>query len=142
VTGSGDCVSPSHWIKSMSYSQVRYEAHTHAATIYVTGMLEPVAAARAVLAIGTVHDDVRTIRVDLRAVSYVEPDCFVRVARALSAWHDGTRGQITIAFPSQSEVSMERRSNRTATILRVATPADESADRSSEVSARLSPAAP
>ena len=126
----------------MSYSQVRYEAHAHAAIIYVTGMLEPVAAARAVLAIGAVHEDVRTIRIDLRAVSYIEPDCFVRVARALSTWHNGTRGQITIAFPSQSQVSVERRGDRTATVLRVAAPQDDSANRSSEACARLSRAAP
>ena len=96
----------------MSYSQVRYEAHAHAATIYITGMLEPAAATRAELAVGGVQRAVRTLRIDLRAVSHVEPDCFVRLARALSTWHRRTHAQITIAFPVHSEFPLERRAAR------------------------------
>lgn len=121
----------------MSYSQVRYEGHAHSATIYVTGMLGPLAAARAEHAIAVIQRTVRTIRVDLRGVSSVEPDSFIRLARALSAWHDRTGGQITIAFPSQSEVSVEHRAERKAVVLRAAAATDERRDPTG-VSARFS----
>ena len=121
----------------MLYSQVRYEGHARAATIYVAGMLETLAAARAVSAIAAIHEDVRTIRVDLRGVSYIDPDSFVRLARALSTWHHRTRGLITIAFPSQSEISVERRAERRADVLWGAAPALEETERSSEAIARV-----
>lgn len=125
----------------MPYSQVRYESHAHAATIYLTGKLGPLAAARAGQAIADMQGTVQAIRVDLRAVSSIEPDSFVRLARALSAWHARTGGQITIAFPSQSEVSVEHRAERKALVLRSAARTDERLNRPGGATARLSRAA-
>ena len=121
----------------MSYSQVQTEGHAHAVTIYVIGMLESLTAARAVSAIGSMHRGARTIRIDLRGVWYIDPNCFVRLARALSTWHNRTGGQITIVFPSHSEISPERRSERPATVLRPRGPSLDVSERPIEAIARL-----
>ena len=113
----------------MSFSQVRCEGHSRAATIYVAGMLEQLAATRVESAIRALDQGVRTIRVDLRAVRYIDPDCFVRVARSLSSWHERSGGQITIAFPAQSEISLERRSVTPAVLLRQETASGREVDR-------------
>lgn len=60
------------------------------------------------------------VRVDLRSVDLIDPDSFVRLARALNRWRDTTHGRVTIEFPQRS-----LRTTRRAP-LRLVTPQSES----------------
>jgi hypothetical protein len=43
------------------------------------------------------------VRVDLRAVVYIDPDAFVRIARVMRKWREAQRGRVTIEFPERSQ---------------------------------------
>lgn len=86
----------------MEFCRVSMEAHRHGATLYVAGFLATCAAARAEELMAVVPADAAIVRVDLRAVDLIDPDSFVRVARALNGWRDRTHGRVTIEFPRRS----------------------------------------
>jgi len=86
----------------MEFCQVRLEAHAHAATIYVVGLLADLAASRAEAIVAHVPPETLVIRMDLRGVHLIDPRSFVRVARALDKWRDLRRGRVSIAFPERS----------------------------------------
>jgi hypothetical protein len=86
----------------MEFCRVSVEAHRHAATLYVAGFLAGTAAARAEDLVSALPHETSVLRVDLRAVDLIDPDSFVRVARALNCWRDATRGKVTIEFPQRS----------------------------------------
>src|SRR5437879_11028878 len=86
----------------MEFCRVLVEAHARCATIYIAGFLTDVAAVRTEEIMASLTDDTNIVRVDLRAVDLIDPDAFVRVARALNAWRDARRGKVTIEFPYRS----------------------------------------
>jgi hypothetical protein len=86
----------------MQVSQISFEAHPHGATIYVTGLLGEHAALRTEEVVRALTDDVRCLRVDLRAVDLIDPNSFVIVARMLGRWRDARRGRVSIEFPARS----------------------------------------
>ena len=87
----------------MEFCRVSLEAHHYGATLYVAGFLATVAASRAEELMSHVPPSAPVLRVDLRAVDLIDPDSFVRMARALNDWRDHTRGKVTIEFPERSE---------------------------------------
>lgn len=86
----------------MEFCQVRLEAHKHAATIYVVGLLADLAASRTEAIISQVPIGTSVIRIDLRGVSLIDPRSFVRMARSLDNWRDLRRGRVSIEFPERS----------------------------------------
>jgi hypothetical protein len=86
----------------MEFCHVLLEAHRHSATIYVMGLLADPAALRTETLIDLLPMTTRTVRVDLRAVEFIDPHAFVSVARALNRWRDDHRGRVTIEFPARS----------------------------------------
>jgi len=86
----------------MEFCQVRLEAHTTAATIYVVGLLADLAASRTETIISQVPVGTSVIRMDLRGVHLIDPLAFVRIARSLSTWRDIRRGRVSIEFPARS----------------------------------------
>jgi hypothetical protein len=86
----------------MEFCRVLVEAHAHCATVYVAGILADQAAGRTEEVMRTLSRDTSVVRIDLRAVDLIDPDAFVRVARALNAWRDARRGKVTIEFPYRS----------------------------------------
>ena len=86
----------------MEFCQVLLEAHRHSATIYVMGLLTDPAARRTEALVGLLPVTTRTVRLDLRAVEFIDPSAFVGVARALNRWRDEHRGRVTIEFPARS----------------------------------------
>jgi hypothetical protein len=85
----------------VEFCQVRLEAHKHAATIYVVGLLADLAASRAETLIGHVPIGTSVIRMDLRGVHLIDPRAFVRIARSLDHWRDLRRGRVSIEFPER-----------------------------------------
>lgn len=86
----------------MEFCRVSMEAHRHAATLYVAGFLATFAASRAEELMTTLSKETSVVRVDLRAVDLIDPDSFVRVARALNGWRDRSHGRVLIEFPKRS----------------------------------------
>jgi hypothetical protein len=82
---------------------VSLEGHRHCVTMYVAGMLAGPAAAVAAEMIGAVGQGVRIVRVDLRSVTYIEPEAFVGLARALARWREVVGRRVTIEFPRRSQ---------------------------------------
>jgi hypothetical protein len=83
----------------MLYSRASFEAHRHSATLYVAGMLGEDAAERAEEIVASLMLGVTILRVDLRSVDLIDPESFVRIARALNQWRDVRRGRVAIEFP-------------------------------------------
>jgi hypothetical protein len=83
-------------------SSVTIESHLHGATIYATGWLTCVAAASIEAAVYGATPTVRVVRLDLRAVDYIDPDAFVRVVRALTRWRGAFGRRVTVQFPERS----------------------------------------
>ena len=86
----------------MEFCQVLLEAHRHSATIYVMGLLTDPAALRTESLVDLLPASVHTVRLDLRAVEFIDPAAFVRIARALNRWRDEHRGRVTLEFPARS----------------------------------------
>jgi anti-anti-sigma regulatory factor len=86
----------------MEFCQVLLEAHHHSATIYVMGLLTDPAAVRTESLIDLLPASTRTVRLDLRAVEFIDPTAFVSIARALNRWRDEYGGRVTIEFPARS----------------------------------------
>jgi len=86
----------------MELCTVSLEAHRHSATIYVMGLLGDPASLRAGALIALLPSTMRTIRLDLRAVEFIDPSAFVGLARALNRWRDASCGRVTIEFPARS----------------------------------------
>ena len=82
---------------------VAVEAHRTGANIYVAGYLAECASERTEQVVAALQRDTRVIRLDLRAVSIIDPVAFVTVVRALNRWRDATEGQLRIQFPERSE---------------------------------------
>jgi ABC-type transporter Mla MlaB component len=86
----------------MEFCQVLLEAHRHSATIYVMGLLSDPAALRTAALIDLLPSTARTLRLDLRAVEFIDPSAFVSIVRAVNRWRDESRGRVTIEFPARS----------------------------------------
>lgn len=86
----------------MEFCRVSMEAHRYGATLYVAGFLATLAASTAEDLVRGLSYETSVLRVDLRAVDLIDPDSFVRVARALNAWRDRRHGRVTIEFPERS----------------------------------------
>jgi hypothetical protein len=86
----------------MEFCQVLLEAHRHSATIYVMGLLSDPAALRAEALIDLLPSTTRTLRLELRAVEFIDPTAFVSIVRAVNRWRDGCTGRVMIEFPSRS----------------------------------------
>ena len=78
------------------------EAHALGATIYITGFLTDAAAARTAELMVGLPAETRVVRLDLRAVTLIDPPAFVSIARTLGRWRDVRRGRVTIEFPERS----------------------------------------
>lgn len=84
------------------YCRVLAESHESAATIYIAGLLMDAAAEQTESFVSALENQIRVVRLDLRAVDLIDPASFVRVARALNQWRDVRRGRVTIEFPARS----------------------------------------
>ena len=91
----------------MQLCRVCFEAHRSGATIYVTGLLGDLAAARVEEIVRALSMDIRALRVDLRAVDLIDPAAFVIIARLLGRWRDAHRGRVTLEFPARSRPRRE-----------------------------------
>jgi hypothetical protein len=87
----------------MQTHHVSYESHQSSATIYVAGILGDVAALEAEELIRALGPNVFAVRLDLRGVVYIDPDAFVRVARAVRRWRDASSGRVMLEFPERSQ---------------------------------------
>ena len=87
----------------MELYNVSIEAHPHAATLYIAGVLSTCAAARASDILRAVPERIVVVRLDLRAVQVIDPVAFLTVARALDRWRDVVRGRVTIEFPARAQ---------------------------------------
>ena len=87
----------------MQTHHVSFESHCSAATIYIAGMLGELAAAEAEEIIRALASSVYALRLDLRAVVYIDPDSFVCVARAMRRWRDAKSGRVMLEFPERSQ---------------------------------------
>jgi hypothetical protein len=87
----------------MQTHHVSFESHQSGATIYVAGTLGELAAIEAEEIVRTLSKEVFAVRVDLRAVVYIDPDAFVRIARAMRKWREARRGRVTLEFPDRSQ---------------------------------------
>jgi hypothetical protein len=108
VTAGDELSIPIHRKLHMEFCRVLVEAHARCATIYVAGILADKAATRTEDVLRSLADDTSVVRVDLRAVDIVDPEAFVRIARALNDWRDSRRGKVTIEFPHRSQRSEHR----------------------------------
>jgi len=90
----------------VTFFEIACEAHSCAATIYVVGLFGDIVASRMERWLGSLPDAIVNVRLDLRGVSYIDPVCFVRVARALTHWRDAvgvpSRRRINMEFPARS----------------------------------------
>jgi len=86
----------------MDFYQVAVESHGAATTIYVSGFLAQLAAARVEEIVAATPENVRVLRIDLRGVELIDPSAFVIVARTLGRWRDATRGRVCLQFPERS----------------------------------------
>jgi hypothetical protein len=89
----------------MQLPQVQFESHQFGATIYVAGPFGETAAFRAEEFVRDLAVNVRSLRVDLRAVDLIDPHAYVRVARSLRRWREAGRGRLILQFPAKSLVS-------------------------------------
>lgn len=110
----------------MQTHHVSFESHQSGATLYVAGMLGERAALEAEEIVRGFPASVFAVRLDLRAVVYIDPDSFVRIARAMRRWREARSGRVMLEFPERSQ---PRHAVRIAppphpiTISRVASPA-------------------
>jgi hypothetical protein len=87
----------------MQTHHVVFESHQSGATIYIAGMLGELAAIQTEEIVRALARNVLAVRLDLRAVVYIDPDSFVRVARAIRRWRDARRGRVMLEFPERSQ---------------------------------------
>ena len=80
----------------MPFTEVVLEAHGSASTLYVAGLLSPHTGARIATLLDGLSEFTRTVRVDLRAVQYIDPVAFAEVVRALASWRDHRWGRVVI----------------------------------------------
>lgn len=80
---------------------VSLEGHQHCVTMYVAGMLTEPAATVAAEMLGAVRQGVRVVRVDLRSVTYIEPQAVVELARVLARWREVPGRRVTIECPGR-----------------------------------------
>jgi hypothetical protein len=87
----------------MQTHHVSFESHPSGATIYIAGILGDLAAIEAEEIVRSLMPDVLSVRLDLRAVVYIEPEAFVRVVRATRRWRDARSGRVALEFPERSQ---------------------------------------
>jgi hypothetical protein len=103
VTAGGELAfSTSPDAEPMQICRVSFEAHHCGATIYITGLLGDHAALRTEELVRALTTEIRSLRVDLRAVDLIDPDSFVLIARTLGRWRDARRGRVSLEFPARS----------------------------------------
>jgi hypothetical protein len=87
----------------MQTHHVSLESHATGATIYIAGLLGETAAVEAEEIVRALAWTVLVVRIDLRAVVYIDPDSFVRVARSIRRWSDARSGRVMLQFPERSQ---------------------------------------
>jgi hypothetical protein len=87
----------------MQTHHVSLESNPAGATIYVAGLLGETAAVEAEEIVRALACTVLVVRIDLRAVVYIDPDSFVRVARSIRRWSDARSGRVLLQFPERSQ---------------------------------------
>src|SRR5690349_13220407 len=87
----------------MQTYHVCLESHQTGATVYLAGILSDPASIETEEIIRALPWKILTVRLDMRAVVYIEPDSFVRVARALRRWRDARSGRVALEFPERSQ---------------------------------------
>jgi hypothetical protein len=87
----------------MQTYHVALESHQSGATIYLAGILSDPAAIQTEEIIRALSWSIHAVRVDLRAVVYIDPESFVQVARAIRRWRDARNGRVTLEFPERSQ---------------------------------------
>jgi hypothetical protein len=87
----------------MQTHYVSFESHQSGATIYIAGLLSDPAAIQTEEILRALSWNVFAVRLDLRAVAYIDPDSFVRVACAVRRWRDARAGHVTLEFPERSQ---------------------------------------
>ncbi len=87
----------------MQTHHVSFESHSSSATIYVAGILGDPAALETEELIRALGSAVSVVRLDLRAIVYIDPDAFVRVARAIRRWREARSGRVMLEFPERSQ---------------------------------------
>jgi hypothetical protein len=80
-------------------SQLSFEAHTSAATVYLSGPLSLGLAARAIARCRSLPARVRAVRVDLRSVSVCDVDALLMLESLLIEWCTERRAVSRISHP-------------------------------------------
>jgi len=79
--------------------QIRVEAHRTSSTIYISGVLTRAAAMEAADAVDFTVESTQVVRVDLRAVRFMDPDAFAVLASALRRWRERRGRRVVLNFP-------------------------------------------
>jgi hypothetical protein len=87
----------------MQTHHVSFESHQSGATIYVAGILGDLAAIQTEEIVRALSWSIFAVRLDLRGVVYIEPNSFVRIARAMRRWRDARSGRVMLEFPERSQ---------------------------------------
>ena len=87
----------------MQTHHVSFESHQSGATIYIAGMLGDLAAMETEEILRALSWRIYAVRIDLRAVVYIDPDAFAHLARAVRHWRDARAGRVTMEFPERSQ---------------------------------------
>lgn len=93
----------------MQLCRVSFESHPRAASIYVTGLLGDIAATRVEELVRALPIEMRSLRIDLRAVDLIDPVAFVQIARMLSRWREARLGRVALQFPARSRCGRDSR---------------------------------
>ena len=78
---------------------IRVESHRTSRTIYLSGALTETSATAAADIIHTAPDSTNVLRVDMRAVRFMDPDAFALLAQALRQWRERAGRSVTLQFP-------------------------------------------
>lgn len=87
----------------------QFEIHGSAATLYVAGTLTPRQARRLRADCLALPGSVRTLRIDLRAVTTHAPEAIGAIARMVRDWRAERRGRCCLALASAHFVVGDRR---------------------------------
>lgn len=82
------------------------EAHTSAATIYLRGTLSTTGTLLALRCCEELPDSVRTLRIDLHGVEYVQPSALHSLALVLRGWRERRGGITRVELPAPAAVAL------------------------------------
>ena len=82
--------------------QIRVEAHRTSSTIYISGVLSVSIAEEAAAAVARSAESIQVLRIDLRAIRFMDPDAFALLATALRRWRERRGHRVILNFPQRA----------------------------------------